>query len=472
MEAGKIELEYLPMDLTNFIDDIVSSNYLKIKNKGLDLRVNVDDETPKYVFGDYLRLRQIMMNLVSNSIKFTEKGYIEVGIEHLETIEDSSKLVFFCIDTGIGIPEDKQPSIFESFIQADGSTTRKYGGTGLGTSISKLLVEIMGGQIGLESQLGEGSTFWFVLDMKHSPPPLETEKDMQVSDELQYVLAEERKIESSRILVVEDYEPNQEVARTHLESVGHSVDLASNGAIGVEFALSEKYDLILMDIQMPIMDGLTAAKTIREQDGPNKDSIIVALTANADDETLKMCSENGMNDLITKPIRRKEFLRVVDKWLFLSDSKKQKVEIEPDFESELVEDEVIEEFDDSPFAATEMKDNAKDNDFENLPIVIDVVLDEFGDRDIVDKVISQFIENVSKQVDILRDAINNEDYESCRREAHSVKGGAATLEAVPLSMAAKDIEFACKNEEYDKLPMLYEVFCDEYERLKDFVKTL
>ena len=465
MESGKIELEYLPMDLYAFFDDLVSSNYIKIKNKNLDLNVNLDENVPQYVKGDYLRLRQIMMNFISNSIKFTDDGFIEIGMEHIETKGNISQIAFFCTDTGIGIPQEKQESIFESFIQADGSTTRKYGGTGLGTSISKLLVELMGGTIGLDSELGKGSAFWFVVPMEHSEPPIEKEKDIHVTDEIQYVLAEERKMRSSKILVVEDYEPNQEVVRTHLESVGHQVELASNGAIGVEYALEDHYDLILMDIQMPVMDGLSAARAIREKEGPNQNTNIIALTANADDETLKMTSESGMNDLITKPIRRKEFLKVIDKWLFLRETDEEKIEIEPETKDE-------------PEEIKKTKDKEStikakyQNELYDLPIVIDVVLDEFGNREVVDKVIEQFMENVARQIDILRDSINEKDYEKVRREAHSIKGGAATLEANPLSLAAKDIEFACKEKNYDKLPELYEKFYSEYERLNDFIKNL
>ncbi len=466
IEAGKLELEYRPMDINKLIEDVISIANVSARDKGLDFRVFVDENVPPYIMADFLRLRQILMNLLSNALKFTDDGYIALNVGVVDTYKDKAKLIFTVEDTGIGIPKEKQKTIFQSFIQADGSTTRKYGGTGLGTNISKQLVELMGGNIGVESQPGKGSEFWFSVTFSLSDPPLEEAEDMQITDEISLALAEERKQNSTDILVVEDYKPNQEVAGMHLRAAGHNVFFADNGREAVEKCSERTFDLILMDIQMPELDGFEAARLIR-QDSLCKDVIILALTANADDETKMQCTSAGMNDIVTKPIRRRTFLATVDKWLFLSGSEDNEeiFELDPETIS-----------DDLPYKTgtgqkTQPAEEETNQDAEKaLPINFETALDEFGSKEVVRKVLEQFMSNVGEQVEKIRKSFQDNDVEALRREAHSVKGGAATLEAVPLSSAATDLEFMAKENRMDEFDALFTRFLEEYSKLKEFIE--
>jgi signal transduction histidine kinase/CheY-like chemotaxis protein/HPt (histidine-containing phosphotransfer) domain-containing protein len=297
LEAGKIELESVDFSPEQLVDGVVSLLSARAMGKGLGLSMNLSPETPLWVRGDPTRVRQILFNLIGNAVKFTDKGNVSVIGSHRVTGDGALELRFEVRDTGIGITEGARSRLFARFSQADSSTTRKFGGTGLGLAICEQLTELMGGEIGVVSQPGRGSAFFFTIRCGLGEQPAEphsTEADTASS-------AATRKL---RILVAEDNSVNQLFIKMMLGRLGHSVDVVANGAEAVEAVKRVPYDLVLMDIQMPEMDGPTAAKVIRQLDRPICRIPIIALTANAMLGQREEYLSAGMDDYVSKPIER------------------------------------------------------------------------------------------------------------------------------------------------------------------------
>ena len=295
IEAGKLNIDIHPFDFNTIIKNIISIYNVKATEKDITLNLDLSESVNKNLIGDPVRITQILSNLISNAFKFTEHGQININIERV----DSTDLVKFSVsDTGIGIAKDAQDKLFESFTQADSSTTRRYGGTGLGLAISKHLVEMMGGEIQLQSKEGKGSIFTFTISL-----PVSTKDVNNVSRTGLYKnKADKSKTLSGKsVLLVEDIVVNQVVAKELLKQAGLSVDVAGNGKEAVEMASLNKYDLIIMDIQMPIMDGYQATREIREIDS-YKQIPIIAMTANVMESDKEKCTNAGMNGHIAKPI--------------------------------------------------------------------------------------------------------------------------------------------------------------------------
>ncbi|WP_162003387.1 ATP-binding protein [Microvirga tunisiensis] len=301
-----VDLNIQPFSLRLLVNEAVSIVSGLLDQKMLSFSLKIDPDVPQLVCGDPDRLRQILLNLLNNAIKFTPRGSIELTVRSESGSEAAPKLLFSVSDTGIGIPEGKQDRLFKRFSQVDSSDRRQYGGTGLGLAISKKLVEIMGGEIGVQSTVGKGSTFWFRLMLQSVK--------QSGCDGCEAPHADAHR--SARVLLVEDSEILQDVARTMLQNSGHQVDVAENGAEGVSAALSGNYDVVLMDVQMPIMDGLSATKHIRSVPGSEQFVPIIALTANTLPHELVAMRDAGMNDYISKPFRRDDLLEVIDKWVF------------------------------------------------------------------------------------------------------------------------------------------------------------
>ncbi len=299
IEAGKLTLETIPFDPHPVVEDVVRLLDYAASAKGLQLRSSCSDDAPHWIAADPLRLRQVLVNLVANAIKFTHEGFVEVRMERGAGCE----LIFTVKDTGIGIPPEKQDAIFNAFTQADNSTTRKYGGAGLGLAISQRLVELMGGRIHLTSAVGQGSTFQLNLPCETPSVPLETEKEDN---------APRPRPANLRILLAEDNPVNQRVAVRVLEREGHSVLVASNGKRALEALERNSFDLILMDVQMPELGGLEAAGIIRKREACTGAHIpIVAMTAHAMAGDRELCLASGMDAYVSKPIRVEELLRVM-----------------------------------------------------------------------------------------------------------------------------------------------------------------
>lgn len=297
IEAGKMDLESTGFDVRDMVSKIVSTLSVKRDDKDININVDIDARVPEVVVGDPYRITQVLTNLVNNSIKFTG-AYCQIDIVvRLERIvNDDVELVFKVSDNGIGIPKDKCEEIFQSFTQANKDTTRKYGGTGLGLSITKQLVEMYHGHISVESEEGKGSTFTFNLILKMA----DSIESANVTPSAAEPVATDRRIS---ILLVEDNEINQQLATDTIKAWNSNtqIDIAGNGQIAVEKVKNNDYDLILMDIQMPVMDGNAAAKIIRQLDPPKNQIPIIAMTAHAFKEERERCFSNGMNDYVMKP---------------------------------------------------------------------------------------------------------------------------------------------------------------------------
>ncbi len=309
IEAGKMSLVIAPLSIREVTMQSIELFHSKAQEKGLSLTFDIASDIPREVGGDSVRVTQILTNLVGNAIKFTHQGGISVFARREQSADGDVKIRFEVRDTGIGIGPDIVSALFRPFSQGDGSTTRKYGGTGLGLTISKQLSEMMGGTIGVESAPGKGSTFWFTAVFKELA---DAEQETPVEPP---VRRSEVPLPQLRILVVEDNESNRLVASVMLERLGQSVEFASNGAEGVDWFRRNTYDLVLMDCQMPVMDGYEATKRIREIEAPHPGRTpIIAMTASALQEERDLCLKSGMDGFVPKPILLEDLRRMLEVW--------------------------------------------------------------------------------------------------------------------------------------------------------------
>ncbi|MEI7432176.1 MAG: response regulator, partial [Betaproteobacteria bacterium] len=310
IEAGKLVLnqqDFVLADMINSVESILGNT---VRNKGLQLVINVAG-MPSAVIGDPMRLSQALLNYLGNAVKFTEKGFITLRGYVVKETSSDYLLRFEVIDTGIGITPDQQERLFTAFEQADQSTTRKYGGTGLGLTITRRLAEIMGGQVGVESTPGQGSTFWLTARLGKGPVA-NSGSDAASKEAAADILL--RNYRGTRVLLAEDEPVNQEVAKILLEDVGLLLDVADDGLQAVRMAESVDYGLILMDMNMPEMDGLDATREIRKQVG-RRNVPILAITANSFEEDRRKCADAGMNDFISKPFNPDDLFATLLKWL-------------------------------------------------------------------------------------------------------------------------------------------------------------
>jgi PAS domain S-box-containing protein len=307
IEAGKFELAEGAVSVEALLAGVVAMIQERARDKGIELVVATPASLPAGLQGDATRLRQALLNYAVNAVKFTERGRIDLRIELVEDGTDSVLLRFSVEDTGIGIAPEVLPKLFSAFEQADRSTTRKYGGTGLGLAITRKIAELMGGAVGVESAPGRGSRFWFTARLKKGQPA--AAEDASAAEE-----SLRRDHPGSRILLVEDEPVNREIALLLLEDVGQSVDVAVDGEEAVALAAGCEYDLILMDMQMPRMNGLEATRRIRALPCSGR-MAIVAMTANAFVEDRARCFEAGMDDFVAKPVKPAEMYTCLLKWL-------------------------------------------------------------------------------------------------------------------------------------------------------------
>jgi|TARA_R110000744_G_scaffold45014_3_gene100183 PAS domain S-box-containing protein len=307
--SGQLELEERDFSLNQVLNGLRSIFHNTAKEKDIRLLIKKDTSLPKTFIGDSTRLSQILTNLVSNAIKFTEEGKVMLDIEVLEVEEDFYVLEFVIADTGIGIPEDKKDKIFLSFAQANSDTTRKYGGTGLGLAICKRLLEIMDSDLKLESQVGIGSTFSFKLKLQKSSM-MDYQEDMDTFDAKS--IHDQDNLKGARILVAEDNKVNIMVIEKFLSKWQVDFDIAENGLIALNMAMEYTYDMILMDLQMPVMNGFEASKAIRDSNNPlNKVIPIYALSASTGIDIKNQLGEYGIDGLICKPFNPTELFKTL-----------------------------------------------------------------------------------------------------------------------------------------------------------------
>lgn len=426
IEAGKLDLEEIDFDLSMTIDNIINTMAPGSKQKRLELISYLSPDVIPFVNGDPVRLGQILVNLIGNAIKFTEKGKIVLECKRVSEQEDDSAkgqtLLFSVRDTGIGISEDKQEMIFESFRQADGGTKRKYGGTGLGLSISSQLAGIMGGKLQVKSPPDgqtSGSEFYFSISFAIGKGKEAKEGEEPVT---RYQVEEiERRY---KILLVEDTPLNIKLFTKLLTKLGHTVVVAENGKLGVDAVKRENFDVVLMDVQMPVMDGLEATREIRSN---GYDVPIIAITAYAVKDDKEKCIEAGMDGYISKPIKTKEIVPAIQS--------------------------VIERKSGSCPETGEPAE--KDIPATMAGINIEEALERLdGNKELYHEILNEFSKGNENTIHQIRDALNRKDMKLARRLLHTLKGTAGSISANAVRAAAIELEMAIKQEAPDMVDPL------------------
>jgi PAS domain S-box-containing protein len=399
IEANRLELEEVPFSVLATLDRVRSMMAGRIASRRLQLKEEVDPQVARLsLLGDPMRVGQILINYLSNAAKFTERGSITLRVRVLEEQPTTVMLRFEVEDTGIGIAPEKQARLFEAFEQAEAATTRKYGGTGLGLVISRRLARLMGGDVGVVSAPGEGSTFWFTVRLRRGDATRQPD-----------LIASQRRLRvGAHVLLVEDNAINQEVARELLEDAGLMVDVAANGAEAVDRVTRSHYDIVLMDMQMPVMDGVEATRRIRATDA-GRMLPILAMTANAFEEDRRRCEEAGMNGHLVKPVDPECMFAALAQWI-------------PDGGRAAV----------SPVKASVVID--RDSGVNALG----------GDTTGYRQVLDMFLANHSDDVERFRRAIEGGDRVLAERIAHTLKGVAATIAAPALRDRALALEQALR----------------------------
>ncbi len=456
IEAGKLVLNRRPFNPRRLLDDLLARMQVSAREKWIDMAALAGESVPDWLYGDPDRLRQVLFNLIGNALKFTESGEVLVTVAVVKGAEVLSagggvaplRLRFEVCDTGIGVPADKAAMIFEKFSQADGSVTRKFGGTGLGLAISRQLVELMGGEIKVESPWGErrragggpGSVFWFTARFEVADtgvPEVQAEMArMEVARLPEQPLATPvlvGEIGRRRVLLVEDNATNRQVALSILSKLGLEVSWVDNGLAAVEAVAGTPYDLVLMDVQMPVMDGLEATRQIRRAErrrqrgkegaggsGPEaggRTVPIIAMTANAMQGDREKCIEAGMNDYISKPLDSRTLRALLTQWLPVTTA----VEEVP-AAKEADEGVIPEGIDETIWNYSEMRKRL------------------MGDADLVRVVVAGFLNDLPRQLSALRQSLACGDDEEFRRLAHTIKGSTANVGAHRVAAQALVLE--------------------------------
>ena len=410
IEAGKVELDVLDFELFTILENISSQLGESAASKGMKLVFDIDPDLSHPLRGDSLRLYQVLLNYTSNAIKFTDAGEIVIRARIIENKtsgagETDSLVRFEVQDSGIGISTEQIAQLFQPFHQADASTTRKYGGTGLGLAISRQLAEIMGGEVGVESQLGKGSTFWFTARLGRGAKPVTT---LQTVPSVDLTI-----IQGSFILLVEDNIFNQQVAKEFLEEAGAVVAIANNGKEALDLLVQEHFDCVLMDMQMPVMDGLEASRQIRAN--PKLAATrVIAMTANAGRENSIRCFDAGMDDFITKPIELQLLLTTLAKWLVRRSDRIVAVPAATSFQEI------------STMAATEITD-ASDPNIIDLSILSNI-LGSHPDK--IRKYVMLFLDLTQKAIVEIETALAHGDMATVNALGHRTKSSARTVGAM------------------------------------------
>ena len=420
IEAGKLELEPLHFGLTQIVENSTQLVIDRLQSRGLSFQKSIDPAVPEVLFGDPLRIRQILLNYLTNAIKFTERGSISLHINLLD--ENSERLLvrFAVSDTGLGIPDAQQARIFDAFEQADGSTTRRFGGTGLGLAIARRLAELMGGETGFTSRAGRGSTFWFTVSLQRGQAG-QLEDLPAPMDGADRILADY--FRQARILLAEDNPINQEVALELLRSVGLQADLAVNGAAAVDMAARNRYDLILMDMQMPVMDGLAATRSIR-QSANGYNVPILAMTANAFDDDRNSCLAAGMNDHIPKPVNPDILFTALARWLS-ADLGNETMQLTP----------ILPENPPTPATLAEIPGL-------DYAFGLNAVRGKLASYQ---RLLGKFASNHAADFAAIRQQLAVDNIDEARRLAHSLKGAAGALGASELQKIAAQLEMAIRD---------------------------
>ena len=444
IEAGALELENIVFNFTDAVQKTGNLLRPQAERKAVDLRIDCDSNMPLYVWGDSGRIRQIIMNLLGNAIKFTERGHVRLKAQMQES-EHGSSLHVSVEDTGVGIPAGKLDEIFDKFTQADASVTRKYGGTGLGLAITRHLVNLMGGEIGVESAEGKGSTFWFSIpckaaDASDQPITIEQLRSITHSDIPKMPIA------NARALLVDDYHVNQIFAEKLLRKFGFlHIDTAEDGFEALLKCNENTYDVIFMDCQMPKMDGYITTQEIRSREASGlSHTPIVAMTANAMMGDREKCLSAGMDDYLSKPLRAEHLKKILQTW-FIIDENKAIISAQKSTVA------FIEEDGEAPV------------DLEQLRMFTD------GDLDEEEALARLFIDQAQEMLAILEKSMNIEKKEVWKSASHRFKGSSGNLGAMKLHHLCKLAETHFDDSEQKKQEMFLAI-TEETRRVKIFFK--
>jgi signal transduction histidine kinase/CheY-like chemotaxis protein/HPt (histidine-containing phosphotransfer) domain-containing protein len=459
IEAGKLLFEPVPFDLLRVVEETIDMMVMKTREKGLDLTVQYRPDVPRHLIGDSGRIRQVLINLVNNAIKFTRKGHVLIDVRAEEPMNEEVLLRITVEDTGIGISSDKLDSLFEPFVQADASTTRRYGGTGLGLAISKRLVEMMGGTIGASSRSGEGSAFWFTLRL-----PLDKEFT-GVAVPMAEKIALHPPAESGatqtalpktarwgrplRVLVVEDNVVNQRVTMLLLTELGCHVDLAANGREAVEMIELLPFDVVFMDCEMPEMDGFEATREIRRLQG-DKRLPIIAMTAYALQGDRERCLAAGMDGYFSKPVTLEDFQVALERWgpkegSFLEGRLKPPASLEK-----------------APLTVENETSSVMD------PNVIARLrgLADATDPSLLTRIFHLFLSDTPERIATLREAAATGDTAGLSKAAHSLRGACASIGVMGMVEICKTLESLGHGKYVDGAMALVEKLETEFNQVK------
>ena len=436
IEAGKMELRISPASIENIIEKLYSLFYQQASAKNITLMYSIAPEIPQNLMVDEIRLLQILSNLTSNSIKFTDRGSVKINLTLQERREDKLKIKAEIIDTGIGISDDNLKKLFESFSQVDTSSTKTYAGTGLGLSISKELCRIMNGEIGVETELGTGSTFWFTF---------ETEE----ADEVLHTIKTPTKIGFTntftgyrpKILLVDDNSINLLVASEILKKSGCEVETVDNGMEAIERIQSVKYDLIFMDIQMPRMDGITATREIKKLKIQGLPPII-AMTAYSMKEDKEKFLIGGMDDYLAKPIKSENLINKVKEWVAIPEENESDIELQPETVEGVFNQDVIEK------------------------------LKSFANEETLTKIYKQFEKETIVQLEECRNGIEKSDFQLILNNLHTLKGTAGTLGVDKIEKFSREMEHNLKNSNFSTINSDFENLSTAFEEFQSHYKKL
>ncbi|NWF89608.1 MAG: response regulator [Ignavibacteriaceae bacterium] len=452
IESGRMELYEVDFNLGDLIDQAITVNLSRIREKGLYVSKEIDSKIPKILHGDATRIKQIFVNLISNAIKFTEKGKVEI-YSRLESISENSIVILSSVrDTGMGIPKEKLSSLFKPFSQTDVSHSSKYGGTGLGLMICKEFVNMMGGKIEVDSQVNVGSTFHFTLKLvpkKIEVPVLENSaaenefnlKKYDTETKTPYDDDVIIKRKAYDILIAEDNVVNQKILLRILAELGYNSDAANNGKEAIEMLNKKPYHAILMDVQMPEMDGFTATQQIRKLDNQKKNTPIIAITAHALKGDREKCLDAGMNDYITKPIQANQLAKILDSWINIEVGLKEK----------------------QPVEVKQVDGIFNQQRFNEMSL---------GDVIFQRELLMDYFEDLELRMNRLDDYIAKHELEKVVKEIHTIKGSSFSIGATRIGEEALGIELSGKNSDWESLIHRMSTLKSAIEQTKEVVKHL
>ena len=475
LEAGEMHLQSLDFDLKDCLQTVIDVLSSQVEVKGLELIAKIDRQVPKKLQGDPVRLRQILLNLIANGIKFTDVGKVMVQVSCLgkEKVEvenrdynspSSVRLLFSVQDTGIGISPNGQKKLFQSFTQVDASTTREYGGTGLGLAICKQLVEMMGGEIGVESDIGKGSTFWFtaLFNQSISSPAYQLDNTPQKQTNTIASKPEEQGlVDKLKILVAEDNVVNQQVIVNQLNILGHEADCADNGKDALAMLTEQNYDLVLMDCQMPVLDGYTATQQLRRQEG-NNHTVVIALTANAMPADRNQCLAAGMDDYISKPVSLDALCAILERW-----TTKQRVDKQLPVQGKQGERVTITNID-----ATSTSKGVTIST--NLEIPVDLHrLNQImrGNQARQRRLLEIYIQNTQTELEEIKNAIAASDCLKLEQLGHRLKGSSANVGVTYIATIAAELELCAQQKNLSQANLLLTAIDSHLHKVQTFVQT-